>query len=120
MEFQAAASPSHLGHGHAPDGAGSDQGREQVQVSVQKVPPAEGQRVQGAGIQPRLHVVNNGKILSRDGKHVGTATGGNARQCRMEGCKGERIGVRWDDGKLTFPCTAAFQFDKRRKMWKLL
>ena len=64
--------------------------------------------------------MNDGKILSRDGKNVGTATGGNARQCPMECCKGERIGVRWDDGVLSFPCTAAMKWNKKQKRWQLL
>lgn len=117
MEQPYAVRAGHLGHSEAHYGLGETG---QWSVEVQKVPPIQGHGIPGPVLQPYLHVVNNGKILSRDGKHVGTATGGNARQCRMEGCKGERIGIRWDDGTLTFPCTAAFQFDKRRKMWKLL
>lgn len=33
------------------------------------------------------------------GKVVGT------RRCRLEGCLGRCIGVRWPDNKLTWPCT---------------
>ena len=43
-------------------------------------------------------------VWSRDGAEAGKATGGS-RQCAMEGCRGLRIGVRWPDGKLTWPCT---------------
>jgi len=46
------------------------------------------------------------KIYSRDGKMVGKLTGGE-RPCSLEGCRGRRIGVRWSDGKLTWPCSAA-------------
>lgn len=60
----------------------------------------------------------NGKILSRDGKHLGTTTGGT-RKCSMEGCSGERIGVRWDDGKLTFPCTRGMHWNEKRKAWQI-
>ena len=55
-----------------------------------------------------------GKILSRDGKHIGTTTGGKSRQCRLESCKGERVGVRWDDDKLTYPCTAGMHWNAQR------
>ncbi len=34
----------------------------------------------------------------------GVPTGGT-RHCKLEGCNGIRLGVRWPDGKLTFPCT---------------
>ena len=49
------------------------------------------------------------KVYSRDGKHEGATTGG-VRPCGMEGCKGQRVGVRWDDGKLTYPCTGGMGF----------
>lgn len=58
-----------------------------------------------------------GKILSRDGKHIGTATGGKGRRCSLESCKGECIGVRWDDGKLTYPCTAGLYWNESKKAW---
>ena len=45
-------------------------------------------------------------ILSRDGKFKGHYTGGS-RVCRLEGCRGQLQGVRWNDGKLTFPCSSA-------------
>lgn len=44
------------------------------------------------------------KVLSREGDEIGTTTGGT-RRCTMEGCQGVRIGVRWPDGKLTWPCS---------------
>jgi len=45
----------------------------------------------------------NTKVYSRDKKTIGLATGGY-RDCTMEGCKHQRVGVRWPDGKLTWPC----------------
>jgi hypothetical protein len=48
------------------------------------------------------------KFWSRDRKMTGVATGGS-RHCHMEGCRGTRIGVRWSDGVLTFPCTHGLQ-----------
>ena len=47
-------------------------------------------------------------VISRDGGKKGKPTGGS-RVCGMEGCSGRRIGVRWSDGKLTWPCTKAMQ-----------
>ncbi len=32
-------------------------------------------------------------------------TTGTFRACQLEGCTGTRVGVRWPDGKLTWPCT---------------
>ena len=34
----------------------------------------------------------------------GTATG-STRRCRLEGCTGIRVMVRWPNGKVTWPCT---------------
>lgn len=50
-------------------------------------------------------------VISRDGKDRGIPTGGEY-PCRMEGCRGQRIGVRWPDGSHTFPCTKAMEFSK--------
>lgn len=44
------------------------------------------------------------KVLSRDGKSVGTTTG-STHHCQMEGCRGQRVSVKWTDGKITFPCS---------------
>jgi hypothetical protein len=44
------------------------------------------------------------KVYSRDGKTCGTATGAT-RPCQMEGCKGQRVSVKWSDGKHSFPCS---------------
>lgn len=52
------------------------------------------------------------KIYSRDKKSVGFTTGGT-RECRMESCNGYRMGVRWSDGKLTWPCSKGMDCYKR-------
>ena len=49
------------------------------------------------------------KVYSRDGKFTGKTTGGS-RSCTMESCRGVKLGVRWSDGKLTFPCTHGMTF----------
>jgi len=43
-------------------------------------------------------------VLSRDGRARGRTTG-SLRSCTLEGCRGLRIGVRWPDGRLTWPCS---------------
>lgn len=45
------------------------------------------------------------KILSRDGKEEGVILNEHSYRCRMEGCSGWRMSVRWSNGRLTFPCT---------------
>ena len=47
-------------------------------------------------------------IWSRDGKTKGLLTGGT-RECSMEGCRGELLGVRWEDDKLSWPCSAGMK-----------
>lgn len=48
-------------------------------------------------------------VLSKDGKKKGKLTGGS-RHCGMEGCTGKALAVRWEDGKLTYPCTKGMDF----------
>jgi hypothetical protein len=57
-------------------------------------------------------------VISRDGINKGKTTGGE-RHCSMEGCRGTRLGVRWHDGKLTWPCTHGMTFDTREQVWKI-
>jgi hypothetical protein len=61
----------------------------------------------------------NGKgtsVLSRDGKEKGLATGG-LRVCQMEGCGKLRMGVRWPDGRLTWPCMGGMTLQKGK--WRI-
>lgn len=46
-----------------------------------------------------------GSIVWSRGRDYEGATTGTFRGCQMEGCRGTRIGVRWPDGKMTWPCT---------------
>ena len=43
-------------------------------------------------------------LWSRDRKLRGKLTGGT-RDCQLAGCRGIRLGVRWPDGTLTWPCS---------------
>ena len=54
-------------------------------------------------------------VLSRDGKLKGKLTGGE-RVCQMESCGGIRYGVRWEDGTLTFPCSAGLRWVSNTKL----
>lgn len=51
---------------------------------------------------PTAHPIP-GFIYAAGGRDRGLVTGGT-RQCGLEGCKGPLIGVRWPDGKMTWPC----------------
>lgn len=44
-------------------------------------------------------------MLSRDGKEQGEIINPQAYPCQMTGCTGMRIGVRWADGRRTYPCS---------------
>ena len=60
-------------------------------------------------------------IARGDTKPTGLTTG-SERICRMEGCTGRRIGVRWARGgkkQLTFPCTKGME-ELPDGSWRLL
>jgi hypothetical protein len=44
---------------------------------------------------------------------------GSSRRCQLEGCLGVRLYVRWDDGKLTMPCTKGMTYDDVAGSWKI-
>lgn len=43
-------------------------------------------------------------VWARGGKECGNVVG-RGGPCRLEGCTGWRVSVRWPNGKLTRPCT---------------
>ena len=45
------------------------------------------------------------KMLDREGKTVGEIKNLHSRKCKLEGCSGWRIHVKWPNGKSTFPCS---------------
>lgn len=45
------------------------------------------------------------KCYRRGGRGKPGALTGTTRHCRLEGCTGRRLGVRWPDGKITWPCS---------------
>ena len=44
-------------------------------------------------------------MLSRDGSKKGVIKNMRSRPCRLEGCTGMRIHVKWPDGRSTYPCS---------------
>lgn len=52
-----------------------------------------------------LAIEKGGVCWSRARQEKGEFTG-LARACQIEGCRGWAVGVRWEDGALTFPCTS--------------
>jgi hypothetical protein len=57
------------------------------------------------------------RITSGTGNESGVPTGGT-RTCQMEGCRGLLVGVRWPDGKLTWPCTKGMDMSNA-EAWKI-
>jgi hypothetical protein len=50
------------------------------------------------------HIPVGMKIFAPKGcRMVGRSTG-TFRTCPLEGCRGLRVGVRWSNGRLTWPC----------------
>ena len=56
-------------------------------------------------------------IVSKKGER-GHATGGGYA-CGLEGCRGWRIGTRWNDGRITFPCSKSM-IEKPNGEWHLI
>jgi hypothetical protein len=59
------------------------------------------------------------KVVSRSGHLVGKPTG-TTRRCRLEGCGGVNIGVRWPDGKITWPCSKGMTYSKKGRVAYLI
>lgn len=55
-------------------------------------------------------------VTSRDGEKGKTT--GSHNLCQMSGCNGLRIGTRWADGKLTYPCTKGMNMIQRIRKGK--
>ena len=67
-----------------------------------------------------MNLYDKGTIVySRDRKFKGRMTG-SERPCTMESCQGKRVGVRWEDGKLSFPCTRCGMVYYKNKTWRIV
>lgn len=64
----------------------------------------------------RTEIEKGEKVRSRDGD-IGR-TNGNSRVCRLEGCTGRCLSVKWSDGKYTYPCTKGMEF--KNGVWHIL
>ena len=51
-----------------------------------------------------MEIPKGTKVLDAKGKDQGVTTGG-MYPCRLEGCSGQRLAVRWPDRTFTYPCT---------------
>lgn len=70
--------------------------------------------LKNAAIQP---YATGTLVYSRDAQHRGRLTG-SRHMCSLEGCGGDRLGVRWDNGRVTFPCTKGMAF--RKRTWRIM
>jgi len=62
-------------------------------------------------------IAQGAKVFARDGAQAGVATG-NTHHCRLHGCNGLRVTVRWSDGKFTYPCSKGMS--EGRRAWRIL
>jgi len=63
-------------------------------------------------------MIHRGEVVLSRGRRARGRTTGGVRPCTLEGCLGLRIGVRWPDGKLTWPCSEGMA--RRRGAWRIL
>lgn len=44
---------------------------------------------------------------------------GTGYRCRLEGCSGMRLGVKWPEGNLTWPCSKGLTQNADGKSWRI-
>lgn len=66
----------------------------------------------------RLSTPKGVRVRGRDGYKLKGKTTGRAFRCRLEGCPGYRIVIKWEDGHITYPCSAGMRLTT--KGWKIL
>ena len=60
------------------------------------------------------------KILSTDEKHIGEVKSiCYNRSCGVEGCRGDVLYVVWDDGAISYPCSAGLTYIVKKHKWKV-
>jgi hypothetical protein len=62
------------------------------------------------------------KVYGRRGtdfEDVFGLTTGAVRECQLSGCRGVRVGVRWPDGKLTYPCSKGLTIDAATNSYRI-
>lgn len=48
------------------------------------------------------------KVFPRTDKFPGVTTG-TFRRCQLEGCSGIRVGVKWGNNNITWPCSKSLE-----------
>lgn len=66
---------------------------------------------------PKAEVEPGVTVVTRDGKQRGKTTGASCR-CRMSGCTGVRVTVKWPWGQFTHPCSRGMR--RNKKSWRIL
>lgn len=57
-----------------------------------------------------MELKNLKTVKNRDGSQEGRVISAGHR-CTLAGCTGQRVHVRWPDGKLTKPCSKGLHFE---------
>jgi hypothetical protein len=57
-------------------------------------------------------------VWNREKTEKGFATG-STRECSMSCCRGTKHGVKWSDGKTTYPCGKGMKFDRDSGEWQI-
>lgn len=57
-------------------------------------------------------------VAPRYGTERGRVVG--KRRCTLEGCGGWRVGVRWEDGRLTWPCLKGMEPTITPGLWRIM
>ncbi len=64
-------------------------------------------------------MVHAGERVCARGKTTPTGTTtGSTHHCQLESCRGVRIAVKWDNGKVTFPCSKGMECVDH--VWRIL
>ena len=78
-----------------------------------------GMDIVASGLVPPADATEAGvPVTRRDAAEPDGVTTGGAYRCRLEGCCGWRLAVRWEDDTLTNPCTKGMERDERG--WRIL
>lgn len=64
-------------------------------------------------------IAKGDKMISRDEKNTGIFTG-VTRPYNLEGCRGLRHTVKWNDGKISYPCGKGLRYDFKMKCWAFI
>lgn len=65
-----------------------------------------------------FHHPKGTRIFSHNKKFKGRTTG-SGYLCRLEGCSGMRLTVKWEDGRISYPCTNGLQPIGRGNSYKI-